>query len=47
MLRISGLSKRYDDDAGHQHVALDRIDLAISEHEAVSLVGTSGCGKTH
>ena len=46
MLRISGLSKRYDDDAGLQHVALDRIDLAVSEHEAVALVGTSGCGKT-
>jgi sulfonate transport system ATP-binding protein len=46
MLQLSGLSKRYDDDAGLQHVALDRIDLTVSEHEAVALVGTSGCGKT-
>jgi sulfonate transport system ATP-binding protein len=46
MLQISGLTKRYDDDAGLRHVALDRIDLAVSEHEAVALVGTSGCGKT-
>ena len=46
MLQISGLTKRYDDDAGLRHVALDRIDLAVGEHEAVALVGTSGCGKT-
>jgi sulfonate transport system ATP-binding protein len=46
MLQISGLTKRYDDDAGVRHVALDGIDLALSEHEAVALVGTSGCGKT-
>jgi sulfonate transport system ATP-binding protein len=46
MLQISGLTKRYDDDAGVRHVALDGIDLALGEHEAVALVGTSGCGKT-
>jgi len=46
MLRISGVTKRYEDDAGVRHAALDRIDLAITEHEAVALVGTSGCGKT-
>jgi sulfonate transport system ATP-binding protein len=46
MLLISGVSKRYNDDAGLRHVALDRINLAVSEHEAVTLVGTSGCGKT-
>jgi ABC-type nitrate/sulfonate/bicarbonate transport system ATPase subunit len=32
--------------AGVRHAALDRIDLAVSEHEVVALVGTSGCGKT-
>jgi sulfonate transport system ATP-binding protein len=46
MLQISGLSKRYDDGAGVRHAALDRIDLVVSEREAVALVGTSGCGKT-
>jgi sulfonate transport system ATP-binding protein len=46
MLEISGLAKRYDDDAGVRHVALDGINLALGEHEAVALVGTSGCGKT-
>jgi len=46
MLRISGVTKRYEDDAGVRHAALDRIDLAITEHEAVALVGASGCGKT-
>jgi sulfonate transport system ATP-binding protein len=46
MLQISALTKRYDDDAGFQHVALDGIDLTVGEHEAVALVGTSGCGKT-
>jgi sulfonate transport system ATP-binding protein len=46
MLQISRLSKRYDDDAGVRHVALDGINLTLGEHEAVALVGTSGCGKT-
>jgi sulfonate transport system ATP-binding protein len=46
MLQISELTKRYDDDAGLRLVALDRIDLAVGEHDAVALVGTSGCGKT-
>ncbi len=27
-------------------VALDRLDLAVAEHEVVGLVGPSGCGKT-
>ena len=45
-LQISGLTKRYDDEAGRGRAALDRIDLEIHEHEAVALVGTSGCGKT-
>jgi sulfonate transport system ATP-binding protein len=44
-LQISGLTKRYD-ETGLGRAALDRIDLEIHEHEAVALVGTSGCGKT-
>jgi sulfonate transport system ATP-binding protein len=46
MLCISGVTKRYEGAAGARHLALDRIDLAVGEHEAVALVGTSGCGKT-
>ena len=45
-LQISGLTKRYDDESGLGRAALDRIDLEVDEHEAVALVGTSGCGKT-
>jgi sulfonate transport system ATP-binding protein len=45
-LQISGLTKRYDDESGLGRAALDRIDLKVEEHEAVALVGTSGCGKT-
>ncbi len=46
MLQISGVSKRYNDETGMKHVALDHIDLEVGEHEAVVLVGASGCGKT-
>jgi sulfonate transport system ATP-binding protein len=45
-LQISGLTKRYDDEAAAGRAALDRIDIEVDEHEAVALVGTSGCGKT-
>jgi sulfonate transport system ATP-binding protein len=45
-LQISGLTKRYDDEAGTGRAALDRIDIEVDKHEAVALVGTSGCGKT-
>jgi sulfonate transport system ATP-binding protein len=46
MLQISALTKHYNDETGLQHVALEGINLAVGEHEAVALVGTSGCGKT-
>jgi sulfonate transport system ATP-binding protein len=45
-LQISGLTKRFNDEAGLGRTALDRIDLEVHEHEAVALIGTSGCGKT-
>jgi sulfonate transport system ATP-binding protein len=45
-LQIAGLTKRYEDESGLARAALDRIDLEVNEHEAVALVGTSGCGKT-
>jgi sulfonate transport system ATP-binding protein len=42
MLTLKSVSKRYDGG----HLAIDGIDLTIGEHEIVSLVGTSGCGKS-
>ena len=45
-LQIAGLTKRYDGVSGLGRAVLDRIDLEVDEHEAVALVGTSGCGKT-
>jgi ABC-type nitrate/sulfonate/bicarbonate transport system ATPase subunit len=46
MLKVSGLTKRYSDEVGLSRPALDGVDLAVDEHEAVALVGTSGSGKT-
>jgi sulfonate transport system ATP-binding protein len=45
-LEIRGLSKRFEDSTGAAHFALANIDLTVGRHEVVSLVGTSGCGKT-
>jgi len=44
-LAISNASKIYDTEDGG-FLALDRINLDVSEGEFVSLVGPSGCGKT-
>ena len=45
LLRFEGVSKRYT--AGSREVvALDAVDLAVSEGELVSLVGKSGSGKS-
>ena len=38
---LRGLSKRFDDV-----VAVDSVDLHVSEGEFLSLLGPSGCGKT-
>ena len=42
MIRLSGVSKRYDDGT----VAVDDLDLDVARGELVCLVGPSGCGKT-
>ena len=45
MLRVSNLRKTYD-GAHPPYVALDGIDLDISDGEFFCLLGPSGCGKS-
>lgn len=42
MIRLEGVSKRYDDGT----VAVHELDLDVPEGELVVLVGPSGCGKS-
>jgi NitT/TauT family transport system ATP-binding protein len=44
-LTVRGLRKVFDGRAG-EVVALDGVDLDIAEKEFVSVIGTSGCGKS-
>ncbi|HKQ95031.1 MAG TPA: ATP-binding cassette domain-containing protein, partial [Aestuariivirgaceae bacterium] len=44
-LVISNLGKVFDGGRGIVR-ALDGVDLTVGDNEFVSLVGTSGCGKT-
>ena len=40
-LELRGVEKRFGDNK-----VLDGVDLAVNEHELVSLIGASGCGKS-
>ena len=42
LLELQAASKRHDNGT----LALQNVDLAIGEHEFVSLLGPSGCGKS-
>jgi NitT/TauT family transport system ATP-binding protein len=44
-LDLRAVGMRYGDGAGTV-TALERIDLAIDDHEFVTIVGPSGCGKS-
>ncbi|MBE3552001.1 MAG: ABC transporter ATP-binding protein [Kyrpidia tusciae] len=45
-LVIDRVGKTFVDKNGRQTVALENIDLTISEEEFVAIVGPSGCGKS-
>ncbi len=41
MLEVEGVVVRFD-----EHVAVDRVDLAVANGETLAVLGPSGCGKT-
>ena len=45
ILSIKNLRKKYHDDFG-ETLAIDNISMDIYENEFISIVGTSGCGKS-
>jgi NitT/TauT family transport system ATP-binding protein len=45
-LSIRGLSKIFTSASGQRHLAVSEVDLSIGEHEFVSIIGRSGCGKS-
>src|SRR6266545_6758136 len=45
-LDINDVSMSFVDRSGKEHLALDRISLAIEHSEFVCLIGHSGCGKS-
>lgn len=45
-LKVADLSKRYPGIDGKPLLALDRLSLSVNRGEFVSVIGSSGCGKT-
>jgi NitT/TauT family transport system ATP-binding protein len=45
-LEYRSVSMRFDDGAGRTLVAVQDVNLAVSDREVVSLIGPSGCGKS-
>ena len=45
LLEVTDLDKTFTVD-NRSVTAVDRLSLAIDEHEFVSIVGPSGCGKS-
>jgi len=43
---INHLAKTYAENSERQVTALNDLNLALDDHEFVSVVGPSGCGKT-
>lgn len=45
-LSVRGVGKKFVSSSGETHVAVGSVDLDIGEHEFVSIIGHSGCGKS-
>jgi ABC-type nitrate/sulfonate/bicarbonate transport system ATPase subunit len=45
-LKIQNVTKIFNKGTDRQVVALDNVSILINEGEFISLIGTSGCGKT-
>ncbi len=45
-LSVRDLRKVFDEGGSGEVVALDRVDFEIAEKEFVTVIGTSGCGKS-
>ena len=46
LVSVAGLNKTFSTRAGEMVVALENVDLSISDGEFLAVVGPSGCGKT-
>jgi len=46
LIELVDISKTFRDPQGGDVVAVDRLSLQVGDGETVSLIGTSGCGKT-
>jgi osmoprotectant transport system ATP-binding protein len=46
VIELVGVTKVFEDASGGDLVAVDDLSLEIRDGETVSLIGTSGCGKT-
>lgn len=46
MIELIDVTKTFAGPDGQDVVAVDRVSLTVAEGQSVSLIGTSGCGKT-
>lgn len=46
LIEFSDVTKVFTDPEGRKTTAVDRLSLSVAEGETLSLIGTSGCGKS-